>query len=73
MSCCPKGSWSELQPDASYVNQGVVDKIGADLDVYRVGSGPKCIIWNYDIFGFNSGRTRQVADNLAKEGTIKEI
>ena len=37
--------------------QGVVEKVD-DLDVYCVGSGSKCIIWNYDIFGFDSGRTR---------------
>ena len=29
-----------------------------DLELYFVGSGSKCIIWNYDIFGFDSGRTR---------------
>lgn len=58
MSCCPAGSWGELQPDASYSPVGVVDRVGGDLDVYRVGEGPKCVIWNYDIFGFNSGRTK---------------
>ena len=30
------------------------------LELYVVGSGPKCIVWNYDIFGFDSGRTRWV-------------
>ena len=29
--------------------------------MYRVGKGEKCIIWNYDIFGLNSGRTKQTA------------
>ena len=37
--------------------QGVVEKV-EDLDLYVVGTGNKCIIWNYDIFGFDSGRTR---------------
>ena len=30
------------------------------LELYVVGSGSKCIVWNYDIFGFDSGRTRWV-------------
>ena len=40
-----------------YTFQGTVERV-QDLDLYYVGSGPKCIIWNYDIFGFDSGRTR---------------
>ena len=34
-----------------------ISKVG-DLSVYVVGSGPKTIIWNHDIFGWDSGRTR---------------
>ena len=37
--------------------KGKVERV-EDLDLYFVGSGSKCIIWNYDIFGFDSGRTR---------------
>lgn len=37
--------------------QGKVEKV-SDMELYHVGSGSKCIIWNYDIFGFDSGRTR---------------
>jgi hypothetical protein len=40
-----------------------------DLEIYRVGQGSKCIIWNYDVFGFNGGRSRQMADFLAEAGT----
>ena len=41
-----------------------------DLDIYFVGQGPKCIIWNYDIFGFDSGRgrSRQMCDLVADAG-----
>ena len=40
------------------------------LELYVVGSGPKCIVWNYDICGFDSGRTRQMADLFAEAGYL---
>ena len=43
------------------------------MDLYVVGSGAKCIIWNYDIFGFDSGRTRQTADLFAEAGYLVVI
>ncbi|XP_059096384.1 carboxymethylenebutenolidase homolog [Tigriopus californicus] len=66
-SCCPEESWGELAKDPDYVEQGVVERV-LDMDLYRVGNSSKCIIWNYDIFGFDSGRTRQLADLLASKG-----
>ena len=66
-SCCSEGAWGELQADDAYVNQGVVDRVG-DLDIYRVGNASKTIIWNYDIFGFDIGRTKQLADRTADKG-----
>ena len=41
-----------------------------DLDIYFVGQGSKCIIWNYDVFGFKGGRTRQMCDFLADAGKV---
>ena len=41
---------------------------GGPMDVYRVGNGSSCIVWNYDIFGFNGGRTREIADLIASKG-----
>lgn len=35
-----------------------------------VGSGPKTIIWNHDIFGWDSGRTRETADLVAAQGFL---
>lgn len=71
MSCCPRESWALLgTPD--YVEKGKVEKID-DLDIYIVGKGDRCVIWNYDIFGFNSGRTRQLADLVAEEGFMVAI
>ena len=66
-SCCPPGAWGKLERNMNYVDKGVVERVD-DLDLYRVGKSNKCIIWNYDIYGFNSGRTRQLADALADKG-----
>ena len=57
-----------------------------DMDVYRTGSGNKCIIWCYDIYGFTvtlswwrddtwhvpwqGGRTRQLCDTLGDAGYL---
>ena len=49
--------------------QGKVEKVD-DLELYFVGEGSKCLIWNYDIFGFDSGRTRQTADLFAEAGYL---
>ena len=37
-------------------------------NIYRVGNGSRCVIWNYDIFGFNGGRTREISDLIASKG-----
>ena len=71
MSCCPEGSWGaliETAPD-SYVTKGKVERRG-DIDLYVVGAaeGGKCVIWNYDIFGFNGGRTRMLCGIIAQNG-----
>jgi len=66
--CCPENSWGKLNnPD--YKAKGIVEKINeTNIDVYRVGKSEKCIIWNYDVFGFDGGRTRQMADFVAEHG-----
>jgi len=66
MTCCPSSAWGDLQ-NTSYKPKGVVDEVG-DLKLYRVGQSTKCIIWNYDVFGLNGGRTKQMADFLADNG-----
>jgi len=73
MSCCPAGSWGaliETAPDA-YVAKGKVERKG-DMDLYVVGAADagKCIIWNYDIFGFNGGRTKMLCDIIAQNGFL---
>ena len=70
MACCPPGAWGELKPDADYKNKGAVEKLDGGLEVYVTGKAEsdKCVIWNYDIFGFNGGRTRQLCDILGEQG-----
>lgn len=68
MSCCPPSSHGILD-NADYKCEGSLEKVD-DLPLYVVGQGDKCIIWNYDIYGFEGGRTRQHCDLLAKEGYL---
>ena len=42
-----------------------------NIEVYRVGKSEKCIIWNYDVFGFDGGRTRQMADFVSDHGELQ--
>ena len=54
-----KDSWPRndgINPD--YVDKGQIVSVSG-LDMYVVGSGETAIIWNYDVFGFDAGRTRQ--------------
>ena len=66
MACCPENGYGFLD-NSAYTCKGVVEKVD-DLEIYVVGSGDKCIVWNYDIFGFDAGRTRQICDLLADRG-----
>ena len=69
-SCCPENSWGKLN-NPGYKAKGIVEKIQeTNIDVYRVGESEKCIIWNYDVFGFDGGRTRQMADFIADHGNV---
>lgn len=68
MACCPEGALGQLGTEG-YKCKGKVEKV-ADLELYFVGAGSKCLIWNYDIFGFDSGRTRQTADLFAEAGYL---
>ncbi len=71
MSCCPTNAWGNIgNPD--YKEKGQVDKID-DIEIYRVGQGSRCIIWNYDVFGFNGNRTRQMCDFLADHGILTKL
>ena len=45
-----------INPD--YQDKGKIVTLSG-LDMYVVGTGSTAIIWNYDVFGFDAGRTRE--------------
>jgi len=73
MSCCPEGSWGDLLETCSdtYTAKGQVHR-ERDMDIYYVGEpkGGRCILWNFDIFGFNGGRTKMLCDIFAEQGFL---
>jgi len=56
--------------NSAYQQQGKVVELGSGLRIYTVGEGADrpCVIWNYDIEGFDGGRTRERCDQLASKG-----
>jgi hypothetical protein len=48
------------------VDRGVIETVQG-MNVYIAGKGQsgKVIVFIYDIFGFNSGRSRQICDEMA--------
>jgi len=69
MPCCPSSETGEGPVYEGYTwnEKGSVDRVGT-MNVYRVGTSHKCIIWCYDIYGFKGGRTRELCDKLADKG-----
>jgi len=53
--------------NSNYTDKGEVLNLG-DLPIYVVGAGERGIVWNYDIMGFDAGRTRQLCDYFADQG-----
>merc|ERR1712127_129233 len=59
--------------NSDYKEQGEVVDLGSGLSIYTVGQGgpdTRTVVWNYDIMGFNGGRTRQLCDQLASQGFL---
>jgi len=67
-ACCSAGA----PIAAEYAGNGTVSTIGEDLAIYEVGTGPRLIVFVYDIFGFgappNNGTVRRVCDHFAESG-----
>jgi len=63
--CCPVGSEPKLASD--YKPKGTIVKHG-DLDLYTIGQGDKAIIFIYDVFGVDAGRTKLMCDQFADAG-----
>uniref|UniRef100_A0A7S2P5J8 Dienelactone hydrolase domain-containing protein n=1 Tax=Zooxanthella nutricula TaxID=1333877 RepID=A0A7S2P5J8_9DINO len=65
MSCCPPGAAGYLAAD--HTDEGSVRSIDG-VSFYQVGSGPNGLLLIPDVWGWNGGRTRALADDLAKKG-----
>ena len=64
------GQWNKQNLHRFYslkIVPGVVENFEG-FTFYRSGNSHKCIIWNYDIFGFDGGRTKQMVDFFADNG-----
>ncbi|KAJ9440389.1 hypothetical protein DIPPA_04560 [Diplonema papillatum] len=66
MSCCPSGSHGFLA--ANHKEEGRKEKFG-DVEAYVSGTAGKSVLLLLpDIWGWNTGRIRAVADHFAKQG-----
>jgi len=65
MSCCPADAAPYLAPD--HTDEGTVRSIDG-ICFYQVGTGPVGLLICPDIWGWNGGRTRAIADDFAKKG-----
>jgi dienelactone hydrolase len=69
MSCCPPNAHKYLAPDYKFV--GRTDTLPDGVEFYRTGDPSKtkkALLIIPDIFGWNGGRTRNVADYFAEIG-----
>jgi len=66
--CCPPNAEKYLAPD--YTFTGKTHTLADGVEYYESGSPSlkKAVILIPDIFGWNGGRTRNIADWLAEEG-----
>jgi hypothetical protein len=63
-ACCPPDSAPSLE--VAYKEQGEICHCRG-TDAYEVGHGSNSVIMIPDVWGWNSGRTRMLADTLASE------
>eukprot|EP01033_Poteriospumella_lacustris_P016246 gene16246-11625_t len=68
MSCCPPNAEKYLAPDYSFVGSTVALDTGLELYVTGTGASKKGLLIVPDIYGWNGGRTRNIADYYAEEG-----
>jgi len=68
MSCCPTNAEKYLAPD--YNTTGSTETLANGYEYYHTGStsSSKAVILIPDVFGWNGGRTRNVADYFAEAG-----
>lgn len=63
--CCPSGAAPYLAAD--HDDEGTIRSIDG-VSFYQVGSGASGLLFLPDIWGWNGGRTRALADDFAKKG-----
>ena len=71
MSCCPPNADKYLA--ATYDTTGEKVTLPSGLEVYRSGSASvnkKAVLIISDVWGWNSGRTRNIADMFAEAGYL---
>lgn len=69
--CCPSGSTAYLSPPSDYKAQGsMVDISGIECYVAGDPGAASAVLFIPDIYGFDSGRHRLIADALAGQGWI---
>ncbi len=66
--CCPPNAEKYLAPDYKFVGQ--CHKLADGLEYYATGDPKtkKAVLLINDIYGWNGGRTRNIADHLAENG-----
>jgi dienelactone hydrolase len=66
--CCPPNAHKYLAPDYKHV--GNILTLEDGTEIYRTGdpSSKKAVLLIPDIYGWNGGRTRNIADFLAENG-----
>jgi dienelactone hydrolase len=65
VSCCPPGAAPYLAAD--HADEGVIGQVDS-VSYYQVGSGEAGVLLCPDVWGWNGGRTRAIADDLSKLG-----
>mmetsp|Transcript_83575 Transcript_83575/g.165872 ORF Transcript_83575/g.165872 Transcript_83575/m.165872 type:complete len:397 (-) Transcript_83575:215-1405(-) len=65
MSCCPLDAVGYLAAD--HTDEGTVRSVDG-ISYYQIGSGPNGLLFCPDVWGWNGGRTRAIADDFAKMG-----
>ncbi|KAF6002509.1 hypothetical protein F1559_003471 [Cyanidiococcus yangmingshanensis] len=65
-TCCPPDSWPALKVD--YKPKGKLIYIGRGLQAYVVGNGPRAVLALNDVFGIESGHSKEICDAIADHG-----
>mmetsp|Transcript_14182 Transcript_14182/g.17568 ORF Transcript_14182/g.17568 Transcript_14182/m.17568 type:complete len:266 (+) Transcript_14182:200-997(+) len=72
--CCPPGSHGPVEPQAGYIPKGRIETLDdGKVELYVSEPGErtgKAILVLHDIFGPDSGRTKQICDIYAENGFV---